>query len=92
MNKQKDINRVHCGIIRVLETLDSNYNELFSDDTKALFDRFNNIAVSAQYDKDSAKVILTMFYLLEEYFMFKWEYIREQGLEGFVEKYICFDK
>ena len=92
MNKQKDINRVHCGIIRVLETLDSNYNEQFSDDTKALFDRFNNIAVSAQYDKDSAKVILTMFYLLEEYFMFKWEYIREQGLEGFVEKYICFDK
>ena len=59
---------------------------------KALFEEFQNTKVSIDYDRDSAKVILTMFYLLEEYFMFKWEYIREQGLEGFVEKYICFDK
>ena len=92
MNKQKDINKVHCGIIRVLENLESDYKELFSFGMKALFEEFQNTKVSIDYDRDSAKVILTMFYLLEEYFMFKWEYIREQGLEGFVEKYICFDK
>ncbi|CBH22063.1 protein of unknown function [Acetoanaerobium sticklandii] len=91
MNKQKDINKVHCGIIRVLENLESDYQELFSFGMKALFEEFHNTKVSIDYDRDSVKVILTMFYLLEEYFMFKWEYIREQGLEGFVEKYICFD-
>lgn len=92
MNKQKEVNKVHCGIIRVFDSLKSNYDENFSDDMKELFDRFNDVKVSAEYDEKNVEVILTMFYLLEEYFMFKWEYIRGQGLEGFVEKYICFDK
>ncbi len=91
MNKQKEVNKVHCGIIRVFDSLEDDYDESFSDEMKALFDKFNEVKVSVEYDEDSIKTVLTMFYLLEEYFMFKWEDIREQGLEGFVEKYICFD-
>ncbi len=92
MKKLKDINKVHCGIIRVLEDLDEAYKDDFTLEIKILFEDFNNIKVSSEYDKNSVNLILTLFYLLEDYFMFKWEYIRERGLEGFVEKYICFDK
>ena len=91
MDKQKEVNKVHCGIIRLLDYKETNFVDL-DREIKEIFDKFSNIKTRLEYDKDSIDTILSIFYLLEEYFMFKWEYIKEQGLEGFIEKYIYFDK
>ena len=90
INKQKDINKVHCGIINVLDDKDLDFEGL-DKRIKEIFDKFWNIKVSLTYDEDSINTILTIFYIMEEYFMFKWEYIKQRGLDGFIERYIYFD-